>query len=213
MSVTSPSRQEQAEERPRLRTWAADRANALVWRLPVSRRARVLLSQLVYRNPPISVVRVSAALQALDEAGVKTVLMGGWGVDALVGRQLRSHRDLDLLTEETELDRALATLKGLGYEPWNRDTDPAPIGNQSVSVVQTVRCSSLHVIELHAADLKGMQTAKGTLAGKDVACLTAEQQLKAQQMIEKAWTPRRRLNRQRNLAAVQGALQRDPERV
>jgi lincosamide nucleotidyltransferase A/C/D/E len=196
-----------------LRTWIADRANALVWRLPVPRRVRVLLSQLVYRNPPISAARVSTALQALDEAGVKTVLMGGWGVDALVGRQLRSHGDLDLLTEETQLDRAIATLGQLGYEPWNRDTDPAPIGNQSVSVVQTLRCPSLHVIELHAADLEGMHPARGTLAGRHVACLTAEQQLKAQQMIEKAWTPRRRLNRQRNLAAVQGALQRGPERV
>jgi lincosamide nucleotidyltransferase A/C/D/E len=195
------------------RTRIADRANALVWRLPVPRRLRVLLSQLIYRNPPISVARVSTALQALEEAEVKTVLMGGWGVDALVGRQLRSHGDLDLLTEETDLDRAIETLKNLGYEPWNRDYDPAPIGNQSVSVVQTLRCPSLQVIELHATDLQEMRPAKGKLAGKHVACLTAEQQLQAQKMVERAWTPRRRLNRQRNLAAVQGALQRDPERV
>ena len=32
----------------------------------------------------------------LADAGVRFWLAGGWGVDALAGRQTRSHRDLDV---------------------------------------------------------------------------------------------------------------------
>lgn len=40
---------------------------------------------------------VQAVLAALDAAGVPTWLDGGWGIDALVGRQTRPHSDLDLV--------------------------------------------------------------------------------------------------------------------
>ncbi|MGZ4382041.1 MAG: nucleotidyltransferase domain-containing protein, partial [Gaiellaceae bacterium] len=39
---------------------------------------------------------VLEVLAALGEAGVRASLEGGWGVDALVGRQTREHEDLDL---------------------------------------------------------------------------------------------------------------------
>jgi hypothetical protein len=185
----------------------------VVWRLPVPRRARVLLSQLVYRNPPIPPERVVATMQALEGAGVKTVLMGGWGVDALVGRQLRSHADLDLLADQSEFELAIEVLTELGYEPWNHDSGPGPIGNLHVSAAQTLRDGALRVVELHATDLDQVRPAKGKVAGKPVACLSAEHQLQAQRVIGRTWTPQRRLNRARNLAAVQGALQRPPERV
>lgn len=185
----------------------------MVWRLPVPRRARVLLSQLVYRNPPIPPERVVVTMQALEEAGVRTVLMGGWGIDALVGRQLRSHSDIDLLADESEFERAIEILTQLGYEPWNLDSGPGPIGDLHVSAAQTLRDGALRVVELHATDLGQVRPTEGTIVGKTVACLTAEHQLQAQQVIGRTWTPQRRLNRERNLAAVQGALQRGPERV
>jgi Nucleotidyl transferase of unknown function (DUF2204) len=179
----------------------------------VPRRGRALLSQLVYRNPPIPPERVVTAMQALEEAGVKTVLMGGWGVDALVGRQLRPHADLDLLADESEFEVAIEILTGLGYEPWNHDSGPGPIGNLPVSAAQTLRDGALRVVELHAVDLRQVRPTEGIVAGKRVFCLTAEHQLQAQKVMGKTWTPQRRLKRQRNLAAVQGALQRGPERV
>ena len=109
-----------------------DRVNALVWRIPAPRRMRVLLSQLVYRNPPIPRERALEALRALDEAGVETVLIGGWGIDALVGEQLRPHADLDLLAGGDQLERAFEALAGLGFEPWNHDPAPGPIGEVHV---------------------------------------------------------------------------------
>jgi len=37
---------------------------------------------------------VHAVLDALGTAGIPTWVAGGWGVDALAGRQTRAHRDL-----------------------------------------------------------------------------------------------------------------------
>ncbi|WP_410672631.1 nucleotidyltransferase domain-containing protein [Amycolatopsis sp. cmx-4-68] len=42
-------------------------------------------------------------------------LAGGWGVDALLGRQTRDHRDADLLHRLEQEDDVLAALRALGY--------------------------------------------------------------------------------------------------
>ncbi|HWJ41908.1 MAG TPA: hypothetical protein VNR67_00575 [Solirubrobacterales bacterium] len=210
MSSTSPFRRGREEDhRPTLRTWTSDRANALVWRLPGPRRARVLLSQIVFRNPKICATRVSTALEALDEVGIEAVLIGGWGVDALVGEQLRGHSDLDLIVDEHELGRAVAVLGELGFRPWNRDSDPGPIGSLPVAFAQTLRDRALRVVELHGVDLRQVDAAAGTIAGKPVACLSADHQLEAVHRMGRAWTPQRRLSRRRNLAAVESVLQGD----
>ena len=38
-------------------------------------------------------------LEMLSEASVKVFLDGGWGVDALIGRETRIHNDIDLFVE------------------------------------------------------------------------------------------------------------------
>jgi lincosamide nucleotidyltransferase A/C/D/E len=60
---------------------------------------------------------VLAVLAALRAARVRVWLAGGWGIDALLGRQSRPHRDADLLHDHDSEDRALAVLAGLGYRP------------------------------------------------------------------------------------------------
>jgi lincosamide nucleotidyltransferase A/C/D/E len=54
---------------------------------------------------------------ALDSVGLRTWVGGGWGVDALLGRQTRVHRDLDLALDVTHvtLDLALSALETLDY--------------------------------------------------------------------------------------------------
>ncbi|HEU4738995.1 MAG TPA: hypothetical protein VFS54_07925, partial [Solirubrobacterales bacterium] len=99
-----------------------------MWRLPAPRRARALLSQLVYRNPSIQPERVIETLLALDLAGVAVIVIGGWGIDALLGRQLRSHSDLDLIVDQRQFDRAPGALRGLGFTLWNHDPAPGAIG-------------------------------------------------------------------------------------
>ena len=39
----------------------------------------------------------------LDAAGVRCWVIGGWGIDALVGRMTRSHHDLDLLVHRDDV--------------------------------------------------------------------------------------------------------------
>jgi lincosamide nucleotidyltransferase A/C/D/E len=58
---------------------------------------------------------VLAVLDALSAAGCRFWLEGGWGVDALVGRQTRAHRDVDIDIDAAHEEVALAVLAELGY--------------------------------------------------------------------------------------------------
>ncbi len=181
--------------------------------MPAPRRLRVFVSQLVYRNPPIPRERTLEALRALDGAGIETVLIGGWGVDALVGEQLRPHRDLDLLADERDLDRSIGVLEGLGFQPWNRDPSPGPIGELPISSGLTLRDGALRVVELHACDLDGLDATEGAIDGNRVPCLSADRQIEAQQAIGRTLTPWRFLSRRRNLAALFLAVQQGSQRM
>jgi lincosamide nucleotidyltransferase A/C/D/E len=54
--------------------------------------------------------------RSLREGGVSFWVVGGWGVDALLGRQTRHHHDVDLLIEVGSLKRFLQRLDVLGFE-------------------------------------------------------------------------------------------------
>lgn len=64
----------------------------------------------------ITAEQVLTVLGALEELGCWFSLEGGWGVDALVGHQTRSHRDLDIGIDAAHEAAALAALERLGYE-------------------------------------------------------------------------------------------------
>ena len=65
----------------------------------------------------IRAVDVVQVLDVLDRARVPAWLAGGWGVDALLGRQTRRHHDLDVVLNANDRSepRALAALGGLGF--------------------------------------------------------------------------------------------------
>jgi lincosamide nucleotidyltransferase A/C/D/E len=130
---------------------------------------------------------VHRVLLALDEAGCRAWLAGGWGVDALVGRQTRPHRDLDLLIEAARLDAALGALRGLGYEV---ETDWLPV---RVEVAAPGRGRvDLHPV-VFGADGHGVQAGPdgttyeypagclvpGRIDGREVGCLTVARQVEA----------------------------------
>ncbi len=60
---------------------------------------------------------VVKVLDWLESAGVRVWLAGGWGVDALLSRQTRRHRDLDLVVnaKDDSEQRARAALGRLGF--------------------------------------------------------------------------------------------------
>lgn len=72
----------------------------------------------------MTLAEVVRVLEALELAGCRFWLEGGWGVDALVGHQTRPHRDVDIDIDAECEQAALAALEELGYTV---ETDWRPI--------------------------------------------------------------------------------------
>ena len=128
------------------------------------------------------VVRV---LDALDAAGVDWGITGGWGIDALLRRETRSHGDLDLGVASEAVDDAIDALAPLGYV-LVRDDRPARV----------VLTSDVGQVDLHPIAWQlsgdGVQTgldgeifdypagsldAEGEIGGRVVRCGTPELQV------------------------------------
>ncbi len=52
----------------------------------------------------------------LERLGVRIWIDGGWGVDALLGRQTRPHADLDIAVEENNVQALRTLLERLGFQ-------------------------------------------------------------------------------------------------
>jgi lincosamide nucleotidyltransferase A/C/D/E len=55
-------------------------------------------------------------LDLVDRAGIRAWVGGGWGVDAVVGRQTRPHGDLDLAVDAAQLEALLTVLAEQGFQ-------------------------------------------------------------------------------------------------
>ncbi len=60
-------------------------------------------------------------LQLFEQHGIEVVVDGGWGVDALLGEQTRSHGDLDIALEHKDVPKLRALLETRGYGDVPRD--------------------------------------------------------------------------------------------
>ena len=128
---------------------------------------------------------VLAVVDALERAGVRAWLDGGWGVDALVGRQTRAHRDLDLALDVRDEAAALAALRTRGYEV---ETDERPTRVELAA--RDERWVDVHPLTFDAGG-DGIQRGPagerwvypadcfvtGSLAGRTVGCISAAQQV------------------------------------
>jgi lincosamide nucleotidyltransferase A/C/D/E len=189
-------------ERPPLWAKITDGVNAVVWRLPVPHRAKKILSGSIYRNPPMDEDRVVQALEALEGAGVVPCCIGGWGVDALVEEQTRKHRDLDLIVERDEREAALKALAGLGYRAWYEQTSDGFLGDRVV-----VRDRGMRVIDMHPVDFEKAELSivAGSIGGRTVRCLSAEQQVTANQFRRRL--PHERRSQRNNAEVARRALE------
>lgn len=68
----------------------------------------------------MSAVDAASTLEDLLSAGLRCWVMGGWGVDALLGRATRQHHDLDLLVQVDDLPALHAWLESNQFE-WRYD--------------------------------------------------------------------------------------------
>jgi lincosamide nucleotidyltransferase A/C/D/E len=64
----------------------------------------------------VDAVEVLRVVQALEAAGIRYGLTGGWGIDALIGRQRRPHGDVDLGAAAEQVESVVALLAPLGYQ-------------------------------------------------------------------------------------------------
>ncbi|MDA8292339.1 MAG: hypothetical protein M0Z33_11775 [Actinomycetota bacterium] len=176
------------------------------------RRAATALSRYVAESPERSVVRklltpgytrlrgevtpgeLLAVVDALRAGGVDLWLAGGWGVDALLGRQTRRHDDMDIVVDDFDerAPVAAAILARLGFETTRRDRFPLWMPDR-----WQMRDGSLRTVDLVSVDWSRMlaalerdgepgpdelppqtvASAAGTVAGRPVPCLSARVQL------------------------------------
>lgn len=129
---------------------------------------------------------VIAVLTDLREANCRLWVAGGWGFDALVGWQTRSHRDLDLALDAEHEPAAIEVLGLLGYAV---ETDWRPVRLELVAPNRG--WVDLHPVAFdrtghgRQANLAGghfdyppQAFTEGTLGGVAVPCLSRDQQVR-----------------------------------
>jgi lincosamide nucleotidyltransferase A/C/D/E len=129
---------------------------------------------------------VTEVLHRLERNGIEAWIDGGWGVDALLGEELREHDDLDLVVELRNAEAAIAILEAAGFELVAGEPP------KSFALVDEAgRQVDIHPVE-RDADGNGLYvmddgaewtypaqgfTGRGAVGGRSVRCLSAEVQV------------------------------------
>jgi lincosamide nucleotidyltransferase A/C/D/E len=166
---------------------AARAAYTRLERSPLAFLLRVpLVQRLKSRVTCVPEWRVTALTDAIAAAGVRCWVAGGWGIDALLGRQTRRHYDLDLIVSDTrdDVERVGQVLAREGFRPGVRDFN---LG-LSLPVRHSWQDDSGCTVEVLPVNLGrppfgGTAEAaaeppftRGTIGGRDVPCLSASLQ-------------------------------------
>lgn len=127
-----------------------------------------------------------SVLALLRRAGADVWTGGGWGIDALVGERTRDHRDLDLMHRADQEPAVLAALSAAGF---TETLDQRPV--RFVMTAPDGREIDFHPL-VFAGDGSAVQASfdpghpfgypascfvTGTIGGRTVPCLSAEQQV------------------------------------
>jgi lincosamide nucleotidyltransferase A/C/D/E len=133
---------------------------------------------------------VVAALDCLEKHAITAWVDGGWGIDALVGQQTRTHEDLDLVVAQETLATAVSALSTLGYR-YDATVEPG-LPARMVLLDSGRRQIDLHPVVLDAEG-NGWQplgdgawggypaeglSGSGVIGGRRVQCLTPQLQLR-----------------------------------
>lgn len=123
-------------------------------------------------------------MDVLRAAGTEFWLGGGWGIDALLGKQTREHRDLDLMHRHEQEPAVMAALTGFTEsldqrpvrfvvtDPNGREIDLHPlVFNPDGSAVQASPDPGSPFV--YPADC----FVTGTIRNRTVPCLSAAQQV------------------------------------
>jgi lincosamide nucleotidyltransferase A/C/D/E len=133
--------------------------------------------------------QVLTLLDLVEAAGIQAWVAGGWGVDALAGRQTRQHYDLDLLIgdEPGEYEKVTAVLAREGFRKAETECNPGlPMPwrhawrhdqGHSVEVLPVVLRDPPFSWPATAAEADPEPFTVGSIDGRPVPCLSAALQL------------------------------------
>ena len=122
-------------------------------------------------------------LKSAEQLDIEVWLDGGWGVDALLGKQTRPHNDIDIFIEKRNAADYTNWLTANGYSEVLMD-----YATESHSVWRDAddRIIDLHLFEFGEAGIISFEgeaypseviDGKGIIGGLAVRCLTAEAQV------------------------------------
>jgi lincosamide nucleotidyltransferase A/C/D/E len=124
-------------------------------------------------------------LDLLETHRIRVWVDGGWGIDALLGEQTRPHSDLDLSIVSDDLDSALALFTSEGFETLRDDLPTAiamrhPDGREvDLHPVQLTPDGGGDQIQPDGSLWHYDRPVTGSIAGRDVTCLSPETQVRA----------------------------------
>ena len=109
------------------------------------------------RVEPSMTAEDAAALFVLAESsGVRCWVMGGWGVDALLGSQTRPHHDLDLLVLVDDLPRLCRAMESEGFERqriWDGENEWVSIDGTDWPTAFVLGDANGREIDVHAVEI------------------------------------------------------------
>jgi lincosamide nucleotidyltransferase A/C/D/E len=137
--------------------------------------------------------------QSLSSNGIQVWLTGGWGIDALLREQTRSHKDLDIIMLLDDIVRMRELLGRDGYdlkELWSENSWGVGVHGTETPTAFVLQDSEGHEVDVHAmyldnrgngipawADDEGFVFKREDLAGEGmiggfaVRCLSPEMQM------------------------------------
>ena len=134
-------------------------------------------------EPEMTASDVIDIAQLLDQSRINVCIDGGWGVDALLGEQTRTHRDLDIAIQHSDVPRLRALLEARGFKDVPRDDTRDcnfvlgdDLGHQIDVHSYTFDSAGNHVygVEYPAESLTGT----GSVNGYPVRCISPEWMVK-----------------------------------
>lgn len=119
----------------------------------------------------------------LETQGVRLFLDGGWGVDALLGKETRPHRDVDFIIDVSDVKKVTTYFQDHGFKP-SEDEESFPWhfileSSDAIADVHVVEFNSIGQASYGLKEWNAIFPAfafrgLGRINGVEVRCLSAE---------------------------------------
>ena len=115
--------------------------------------------------------------QRLSTCGIEVILTGGWGIDALLGRQTRPHEDLDIFIQVKDATRLRDIMGREGYllkELWSENRWVKDEQGNRVATAFVLHDKAGRELDIHALRLDEHGNGIPAWVSTDIAIFTRE---------------------------------------